>query len=156
MDTANEQPAPIRFEPPPGWASAPEPEAGVTAFDAPGGLGRLRLIVERKPAAADGAAALREWALRYLRPDDGRVGDRLLEDHGDGGIRATATLRGSETHYLWLVGWAEDGSVLAAMFAFTVSAERDGDEAAAAAAEAVDEAIRAIRRESPSAVTDAG
>ncbi len=156
----------VRFRLPPGWATDVEDHEGqpVAVFRPPppaGGL--LRLVTDRvapkpDPAAGTGRAdmgtdmggvpeILREMALRFVRPQDQRAGDRLVEDRPDGGILAQAMMRTdedgrAETHYLWLVGAERSGAAAVAMFSFALPAILDGDESCAETLGRVDEAIR--------------
>lgn len=143
----------VRFRLPADWTIRIEEHEGhaVAAFDAPGG-GTLRLVTDRvdPPRAGDGGTAvlLREMALRFLRPDDPRCGDRLVEDRPGGGLIATAVLHANEdgraeAHYLWMLGAEQDGRVAAAMFGFALPAAQDGGEPAVAAIGTADAAIRA-------------
>ncbi|NYZ17341.1 hypothetical protein HL658_32765 [Azospirillum sp. RWY-5-1] len=149
----------VRFRLPADWTIRMEEHEGhaVTAFDAPGG-GTLRLVTDRvtPPRAGEGGTAvlLREMALRFVRPDDPRCGDRVVEDRPGGGLIASAVLRTdedgrttwhghAEAHYLWMLGAEQGGRVAAAMFSFALSTAQDGEEAAVAAIGTADAAIRA-------------
>lgn len=149
----------VRVRLPADWTIRMEEHEGhaVAAFDAPGG-GTLRLVTDRvaPPRAGDGGTAvlLREMALRFVRPDDPRCGDRVVEDRPGGGLIASAVLRAdghgcaaedgrAEVHYLWMLGAEQDGRVAAAMFSFALAAAQDGGEAAVAAIGTADAAIRA-------------
>lgn len=118
--------------------------------------GVLRLLTDRIAAAgADPgslAVKLREIAVRFVRPDDARVFDRLIEDRPGGGLIATAALIAAqedgreETHYLWMLAEPGEGAmVFAVMAALAVPRDDDGDSAAAQVAEAADAALRAAR-----------
>lgn len=118
--------------------------------------GALRVLTDRIAAAgADPgsmAVKLREIAVRFVRPDDARVFDRLIEDRPGGGLIATAALIArqddgrEETHYLWMLAApGEGGMVDAAMAALALPRDSDGDPAAAAVAAAADDALRAAR-----------
>lgn len=123
--------------------------------------GTLRILTDRIPADGPDAAAvsikMRETALRFVRPDDNRVGDRIIESRhpddgeGDGGIIASAVIAATtedgtpETHYLWMIADPADGAVSTAMAALAVPGAVDGTEAAAAVVELVDGLIRAAR-----------
>ncbi len=140
----------VRLTLPDGWTAGTEEHEGrpTAVFRPPAGPGALRLVTESlAPGGGVGAAevTLREMALRFLRPDDARVADRVLEDRPGGGIIATAALRageGQETHYLWMIGAADGAGVRAAMFGCALAAAEDGTDAAAAVLGAVDDAIR--------------
>lgn len=148
-----EQDGVVRFRIPADWTIRAEEHEGhaVAAFDAPGG-GTLRLVTDRvaPPRAGEGGTAvlLREMALRFVRPDDPRCGDRVVEDRPGGGLIATAVMRAAqgglaEVHYLWMLGAERDGRVAAAMFSFALPAAQDGGGMAVAAVGAADAAIRA-------------
>lgn len=143
----------VRFRLPADWTVRMEEHEGhaVAAFDAPGG-GTLRLVTDRvaPPQAGSGGTVLllREMALRFVRPDDPRAGDRVVEDRPGGGLIATAVMRTdqdgrAEVHYLWMLGAERDGRVSAAMFSFALPADRDGEEGAVAAVGTADAAVRA-------------
>lgn len=143
----------VRFRLPADWTIRMEEHEGhaVAAFDAPGG-GALRLVTDRvaPPRAGGGGTAvlLREMALRFVRPDDPRCGDRVVEDRPGGGLIATAVMRTDqdgrlEVHYLWMLGAEQDDRVAAAMFSFALPAAHDGGEEAVAAIGTADAAIRA-------------
>lgn len=144
---------------PDGWSQDWEINEGqrVQAFRPPPPVpGVLRVLTDRIAAAgADPgslAVKLREIAVRFVRPDDARVFDRLIEDRPGGGLIATAALIAAqddgreETHYLWMVAEPGDGAaVVAAMAALALPRDADGDPFAAQAAEAADAALRAAR-----------
>lgn len=139
-----------RFVPPPEWHPIASEEAGVTAYAA--GAAHLNLIGERRPSAGpdEGLAKLREWALLYLRPDDGRVGDRELLPLDGRGWLASATLRDGAgddavTCYLWFVGRiAEDTVIEAVMAAVLVPQEAEGEPDTQWVLSQADAAIRAL------------
>lgn len=145
----------LRLSLPPGWRESAEINEGqpVRVFHPPGDApGALRVLTDR--IAADGGDAvaikLRETAVRFVRPDDARAYDRLIEDRPAGGLVATAVITAAqddgreETHYLWLLAEPGEGPFIdAAMAALALPRATDGDEAAAAVAAVVDEALRA-------------
>lgn len=147
----------LRLSLPPGWRESAEINEGqpVRVFHPPGGApGALRVLTDRIAAdvgVADAVAVkLREVAVRFVRPDDARAYDRLIEDRPGGGLIATAVITAAqddgreETHYLWLL--AEPGAgpfVDAAMAALALPRGADGDEAASAVATVADQALRA-------------
>ena len=101
------------------------------------------------------AGTLREMALRFVRPQDPRAGDRTVESRADGAVIAQAMMRTeedgrAETHYLWLVGaeraqtaGTAGGAVAAvAMFSFALPALMDGDDSCAEMLGRIDDAIR--------------
>lgn len=155
--TAAAKPA-LRLTLPPGWRESAEISEGqpLRVFHPPAPApGVLRLLTDRIAAGGDGATVavkMREVALRFVRPDDARAGDRIIEDWGRDGIIASATLAAvdettgrAETHYLWMLAVPAAGAaaVDAAMAALAVPRELDGDDGAAAVAAAADAALRA-------------
>lgn len=123
----------VRFRIPADWAIDTEEHEGkpVLALRPPGGRGVLRLVADVISAKDSPAYTLREVALRFVRPDDGRASDRVLEDRPGGGIIATAVMVTDEdgrreTHYLWLAGVEAVASVRVAMFSFATPVEHDG------------------------------
>lgn len=123
----------VRFHIPADWAIDTEEHEGkpVLALRPPGGQGVLRVVADTIAAKDSPAYTLREVALRFVRPDDGRASDRVLEDRRGGGIIATAVMVTEEdgrheTHYLWLAGIEAAASVRVAMFSFAAPAEWDG------------------------------
>lgn len=151
----------VRFEPPAGWSCRRELHEGhpVLVFepaDATGSAGSpacppvvLRLVADR--VADDGQQAaqvrVRELALRFVRPDDPRASDRVIEGTAGGDVAAQAVMRTEENgrrevHYLWFIGGLRNGGVAAAMFSALVPDDRDGEAATATLLEAVDTAIR--------------
>ncbi|WP_207455995.1 hypothetical protein [Azospirillum sp. SYSU D00513] len=143
----------VRFRLPPGWLPEVEEHEGhaVAAFRPPRGeAGALRLVTDRvapKPGQGGVEEVLREMALRFVRPDDPRAGDRTVEDREDGALIAQAVMRTvedgrAEAHYLWFVGAEREGRAAVAMFSYALPAEADGDEEAAATLSRLDPAIR--------------
>lgn len=152
----------VRFRLPAGWAVDVEEHEGqpVGSFrPPPPAAGVLRLVTDRvapRPDSGGTAATLREMALRFVRPQDQRAGDRTVESRADGAVIAQAMMRTeedgrAETHYLWLVGAeradaAGGGGVAAvaavAMFSFALPDLMDGDESCAEMLGRIDEAIR--------------
>ena len=142
---------------PDGWSQDWEVNEGqrVQAFrPPPPAPGVLRVLTDSIAAAGvdpgSVAVKLREIAVRFVRPDDARVFDRLIEDRPAGGLIATAALIAAqddgreETHYLWMVAEPGDGAtVIAAMAALALPRDADGDPLAAQVAEAADAALRA-------------
>lgn len=127
---------------PVGWSAGEETAEGqvVRVFRPPSPLpGVLRLLTDRIAVdpPGDGAAAtikMREVALRFVRPDDSRAGDRLIEDGPRGGIVASAVMATenddgyAEAHYLWLRAEPIDGeaAIRVAMAALALPSDRDG------------------------------
>lgn len=121
--------------------------------------GALRVLTDRIPADGPDSAAvtikMRETALRFVRPDDSRAGDRIIEnraiDGGGMGIVASAMIAATtedgtpETHYLWMIADPAEGAVLTAMAALAMPGEVDGTEEASSMVETVDALIRAAR-----------
>lgn len=147
----------VRFRLPAGWGADVEEHEGhpVAAFRPPppaGGV--LRLVTDRvapRDAEAGVTGTLQEMALRFVRPDDPRAGDRTVEDRVvDGrpdGLIAQAVMvteedGRNETHYLWLIGAERAGRAAVAMFSFALPAILDGDESCAATLGEIDLAIR--------------
>lgn len=144
---------------PAGWTQDWEVNEGqrVRAYrPPPPAPGVMRVLTDRIAAAGSDpgsvAVKLREIAVRFVRPDDARVFDRLIEDRPGGGLIATAALIAAqedgreETHYLWMLAEPGDGaSVIAAMAALALPRDDDGEKAAAEVAEAADDALRAAR-----------
>lgn len=156
----------VRFRLPAGWSVEVEEHEGhpVAAFRPPlpaGGV--LRLVTDRKtprPEDAGTDGLLQEMALRFVRPDDPRAGDRTVEDRivagterDDTGSRTDGLIAQAvmvteedgrrETHYLWLIGADRAGQAAVAMFNFALPAILDGDESCAVTLGAIDEAVRA-------------
>lgn len=148
----------VRFRLPPGWSIDVDEHEGhpVAVFrpPAPSG-GVLRLVTDRKPPRPEDAgvdAVLREMALRFVRPDDPRAGDRTVEDRFAAGrtdgliaqaVMVTEEDGRRETHYLWLIGAERAGQAAVAMFSFALPAILDGDESCSATLGMIDAAIRA-------------
>lgn len=163
----------VRFRLPGGWTVDVEEHEGqpVGIFrPPPPAAGVLRLVTDRvvpRPDSGGTAATLQEMALRFVRPQDQRAGDRTVETRADGAVIAQAMMRTqedgrAETHYLWLVGAerpAADGSRAAdgvptpaaipakgvaavAMFSFALPDLMDGDESCAETLGRIDDAIR--------------
>jgi hypothetical protein len=144
----------VRLRLPTGWIPELEEHEGhsVAAFRPPrGGTGTLRLVTDRvKPRPDQGGVedVLREMALRFVRPDDARASDRMVEERDDGALLAQAVMRTreegrEEVHYLWFVGARREGRAAVAMFSYALPAEADGDEESAATLSLLDSAIRA-------------
>lgn len=156
----------VRFRLPAGWGVEVEEHEGhpIAAFRPPppaGGV--LRLVTDRKtprPEDAGTEGLLQEMALRFVRPDDPRAGDRTVEDRivagsgdNDAGSRTDGLIAQAvmlteedgrrETHYLWLIGAHRAGQAAVAMFNFALPAILDGDESCAVTLGAIDEAVRA-------------
>ncbi|CAO3416860.1 hypothetical protein [Azospirillum endophyticum] len=163
----------VRFRLPGGWTVDVEEHEGQpvgTFRPPPPAAGVLRLVTDRvvpRPDSGGTAATLQEMALRFVRPQDPRAGDRTVETRADGAVIAQAMMRTqedgrAETHYLWLVGAerpAADGSRAAediptlaptpaksvaavAMFSFALPDLMDGDESCAEMLGRIDDAIR--------------
>lgn len=147
----------VRFRLPPGWAADVEEHEGkpVAIFRPPPPAGgTLRLVTDRvapKPDSALGSGdvygTLQEMALRFVRPQDQRAGDRKVENRPGGGILAQAMMitdedGRAETHYLWLIGAERSGVAAVAMFSFALPAILDGDQSCADMLGRIDEAIQ--------------
>ncbi|MBP2300424.1 hypothetical protein [Azospirillum picis] len=143
----------VRFRLPPGWAvdvEEVEGQAVGTFRPPPPAAGVLRLVTDRvvpRPDAGGVAGTLREMALRFVRPQDPRAGDRTVEQREDGAVIAQAMMRTeedgrAETHYLWLVGAERDAVAAVAMFSFALPDLMDGDESCADMLGRIDDAIR--------------
>ena len=147
----------VRFRLPPGWAVDVEEHEGQsvgTFRPPPPAAGVLRLVTDRvtpRPDSGGAAGTLQEMALRFVRPQDPRAGDRTVESRADGAVIAQAMMRTeedgrAETHYLWLVGAERaeaSGTVAAvAMFSFALPALMDGDDSCAEMLGRIDDAIR--------------
>lgn len=142
----------VRFRLPAGWAADVEEHEGqlVAAFRPPPPAGgTLRLVTDRvtpRPESGGVAGALQEMALRFVRPQDQRAGDRTVETRDDGATVARAMMTTdedgrAETHYLWLLGAKRAGVAAVAMFSFALPTLLDGDASCAEALSLVDEAI---------------
>ncbi|PWC34402.1 hypothetical protein TSO352_16355 [Azospirillum sp. TSO35-2] len=144
----------VRFRLPPGWAVDVEEHEGQpvgTFRPPPPAAGVLRLVTDRVVPRPDGgspvADTLQEIALRFVRPQDPRAGDRTVDSRPDGAVIAQAMMRTdedgrAETHYLWLVGAVRAGAAAVAMFSFALPALMDGDESCAETLGRIDDAIR--------------
>jgi hypothetical protein len=143
----------VRFHLPVGWTADVEEHEGhaVAAFRPPdGGDGTLRLVtdlVTPRPEQGGADLVLREMALRFVRPDDGRASDRTVESRDDGAVIAQAVMHTdedgrAETHYLWLVGDERGGRAAVAMFSYALPTLLDGDEDSAAILAQLDPMIR--------------
>jgi hypothetical protein len=143
----------VRFRVPMGWTVSSEDREGieVVAFHpADAGGGALRVLAdERTPRPGEPAeAVLHEMVMRFVRPDDGRVSDRSVEDRADGARLAQAAMvteedGRTESHYLWLLGRVHDGRVRVAMFSYTLPTLFDGQEPHVSTLAGLDAAIRA-------------
>ncbi|OYD86040.1 MULTISPECIES: hypothetical protein [Azospirillum] len=144
----------VRFRLPDGWRAEVEEHEGhaVAAFHPPAPAGGVLRLVTDRVAPKDGpdgaVAVLREMALRFVRPDDQRASDRIVEPWGDDGVLAQAVMMteedgGTDAHYLWLVGAERDGKAAAAMFSYRLPMVMDGDESCAGTLALLDGAIRA-------------
>ena len=144
----------LRIELPNGWRESQEINEGqpVRVFHPPAPTpGVLRVLTDRIAAddASFVAVKMREVAVRFMRPDDARASDRVIEDRPGGGLIASATITATqedgreETHYLWLLAEAGEGATVdAAMASLAMPRESDGEKAATLAASIVDGAIR--------------
>ncbi|WP_042442201.1 hypothetical protein [Azospirillum sp. B510] len=149
----------VRFRLPAGWTVDVEEHEGqpVGSFrPPPPAVGVLRLVTDRvtpRPDSGGTAGTLREMALRFVRPQDPRAGDRTVESRADGAVIAQAMMRTeedgrAETHYLWLVGaerppaGGRDAVAAVAMFSFALPDLMDGDESCAEMLGRIDDAIR--------------
>lgn len=144
----------VRFRLPPGWSVDVEEHEGQpvgTFRPPPPAAGTLHLVTDRvtpRPESGTVAATLQEMALRFVRPQDSRAGDRMVETRGDGATIAQAMMRTveegrAETHYLWMVGAQRDAVAAVAMFSFALPDLMDGDESCAETLGRLDDAIRA-------------
>lgn len=144
----------VRFQLPADWSRRVDEQDGhaVCVFQPPDGDGTLHVVADRVPVsegAGTGIVLLRELALRFVRPDDSRAGDRIVDAHPQGGILAQLVMRtteaGGEVHYLWFVGDVRGDRIATAMFNFRIAGDRDGLPALAARIDRVERAIgRAI------------
>ncbi len=143
----------VRFRLPPGWAVEVEEHEGQpvgTFRPPPPAAGVLRLVTDRvvpRPDSGGVAGTLQEMALRFVRPQDPRAGDRSVESRADGAVVAQAMMRTqedgrAETHYLWLVGADRSDAAAVAMFSFALPGLMDGDESCAEMLGRIDDAIR--------------
>ncbi|ALG70271.1 hypothetical protein VY88_08365 [Azospirillum thiophilum] len=143
----------VRFRLPPGWAVDVEEHEGQpvgTFRPPPPAAGVLRLVTDRvvpRPDSGGVAGTLREMAVRFVRPQDPRAGDRSVESRADGAVIAQAMMRTledgrAETHYLWLIGADRSDDAAVAMFSFALPGLMDGDESCAEMLGRIDDAIR--------------
>lgn len=147
----------LRLSLPTGWRESEEFNDGqmVRVFHPPAPApGVLRVLTDSIAAAGSDAGALavkmREVAVRFVRPDDNRAYDRIIEDRPGGGLTAGAVIVAAqedgreETHYLWMVAQPGQGAFIdAAMASLAMPLEQDGASAAVAVAEIAEEAVRA-------------
>jgi hypothetical protein len=146
----------VRFRLPADWLEGAE--AGVGVFQPPrDGGGTLRVTSEvlrhgGPPGDGDLAAATRvilhQTAENFVRADDPRCGDRVIDQLDDGSLIASYSARteidGDKlVIYLWMRGKAMAETVTIAVFSFAMAAESDGDEAFAAIVGMLDSEIRA-------------
>ena len=146
----------VRFRLPADWLEGQE--AGIGVFQPPReGGGTLRVTSEvlrhaGPPGDGDLAAAtrviLRQTAENFVRPDDPRGSDRIVEQLDDGGLIASYSARteldGDKlVIYLWMRGKAMAETVTVAVFSFAMAQEKDGDEEFAAIMGMLDTEIRA-------------
>jgi hypothetical protein len=146
----------VRFRLPADWLEGAE--AGIGVFQPPQeGGGTLRVTSEvlrhgGPPGDGDLAAAtrviLRQTVENFVRPDDPRVEDRIIDELDDGSLIASYSARteidGDKlVIYLWMRGKAIAEAVTIAVFSFAMAAENDGDEAFAAIVGMLDSEIRA-------------
>lgn len=146
----------VRLSLPAGWRESAEINEGqaVRVFQPPAPApGVLRVLTDSIAAAGADSGALavkmREVAVRFVRPDDARAYDRIIEDRPGGGVTAGAALIAEqedgrrETHYLWMVAQPGRGAFIdAAMASLAMPMDDDGDPGAAAVAEIAEEAMR--------------
>lgn len=143
------QSLPVAFQPPPNWSvQAPlEPAEGddtALVCVAPNGAACLRVIATRS-ARSDGNSP-RALALRFVRPDDRRVRDRIIDTRADGSVFATATLTEETGHlapdyHLWFIGRSRTGYTEAVMFALEQRVGIDSRPESAAEITFIDTAI---------------
>jgi hypothetical protein len=146
----------VRFRLPADWLEGAE--AGVGVFQPPrDGGGTLRVtseVLRHGGPSGDGdlAAATRvilhQTAENFVRADDPRCGDRVIDQVDDGSLIASYSARteidGDKlVIYLWMRGKAMAETVTIAVFSFAMAAESDGDEAFAAIVGMLDSEIRA-------------
>ncbi|GEO38241.1 hypothetical protein GGE65_001984 [Skermanella aerolata] len=146
----------VRFRLPADWLEGQE--AGIGVFQPPQeGGGTLRVTSEvlshaGPPGDGDLAAAtrviLRQTAENFVRPDDPRGSDRIVEQLDDGGLIASYSARTEVDGdklviYLWMRGKAMAETVTIAVFSFAMAQEKDGDEEFAAIVGMLDSEIRA-------------
>ncbi len=144
----------VRFRVPRDWAAASETREGIDVVvfrptEAGDDGGALHVLTdERSPRAGESPeAVLHEMAIRFVRPDDGRVTDRAVDDRADGVRIAQAAMTTEEdgsaqSHYLWLLGHVRNSQVRVAMFSYTAPARFDGQEPHVSTLAGLDAAIR--------------
>jgi hypothetical protein len=146
----------VRFRLPADWLEGAE--AGVGVFQPPQeGGGTLRVTSEvlrhgGPPGDGDLAATrviLHQTAENFVRPNDSRIGDRIIDQLDDGSLIASYSARteidGDKlVIYLWMRGKAMAETVTIAVFSFAMAAENDGGEAFAAIVGMLDSEIRAV------------
>jgi len=146
----------VRFRLPADWLEGEEGGVGIFPPPRPGG-GTLRVTSEvmrhgGPPGDGDLAAAtrviLRQTVENFIRPDDPRCGDRVVEQLDDGSLIASYSARteidGDKlVIYLWMRGKAMADAATLAVFSFAMAAEDDGSEAFAAIVGMLDSEIRA-------------
>jgi hypothetical protein len=147
----------VRFRLPADWLEGEEAGIGIFHPPHPGG-GTLRVTSEvlrhgGPPGDGDLAAAtgviLRQTAENFVRPDDPRGSDRVIEQLDDGSLIASYSARteidGEKlVIYLWMRGKTMGEAVTIAVFSFAMAAEDDGGEAFAAIVGMLDSEIRAV------------
>jgi hypothetical protein len=146
----------VRFRLPADWLEGAEAGVGVFQLPREGG-GTLRVTSEvlrhgGPPGDGDLAAATRvilhQTAENFVRADDSRIGDRVIDQLDDGSLIASYSARtdidGDKlVIYLWMRGKAMAEAVTIAVFSFAMAAENDGDEAFASIIGMLDSEIRA-------------
>jgi hypothetical protein len=146
----------VRFRLPADWLDGVEDGVGVFHPPRPRG-GTLRVTTEEfrhggKPGDGDLAAAtrviMRQTAENFVRPDDPRASDRVIDTLRDGTMLASYSVRAQiegdlVALYMWMRGRAAGEAVTLAVFSFALSAASDGSEAFAAIIGMLDAEIRA-------------
>jgi hypothetical protein len=145
----------VRFRLPADWLEGEDGGIGIFHPPRPGG-GTLRVTSEvlrhgGQHGDGDLAAAtrviLRQTAENFVRPDDPRGGDRVIEQLDDGSLIASYSARteidGDKlVIYLWMRGKAMGEAVTIAVFSFAMAIDDDGSETSAATVGMLDSEIR--------------
>jgi len=152
----------VSFRLPADWLDGMEDGVGIFHPPRPRG-GTLRVTTEElrhggNPGDGDLAAAtrviLRQTAENFVRADDSRVGDRVLEQLDDGSMLASYNARtmiegDMVAIYMWLRGKAVKEVVTLAVFSFALAASADGSDAFVTAIGMLDDEIRAAELGEP-------
>jgi hypothetical protein len=125
----------VTFRLPADWIETMEDGLGLFQPARPDS-GSLRVTTEVMEAASDLPATTRsllvQTAERFVRADDPRGHDRMVEEIDDGGIFASFNARtvidgANVMIYLWLRGRTSWRRVTVALFSYVLPAERDGE-----------------------------